>query len=139
MGAIRRCAVGALIVLASASLVACTGPDADPDPESTSVASPSSEPSPEAEPEPEPDPELVPDGSAEDNLPYFDFVNEKVLAEGNPGGRPIVDNLVDAGFDKGAMEVTADRTPLGSEVDSVQFSVLIGDDCLLGQAGAGGY
>lgn len=136
MGAIRRCAVGAVILLASATLVACTDTPAVPAPEPTSVGeSPSSAP----EPEPEPDPELVAEGSAEDNLPYFDFVNAKFLADGNPGGRPIIDNLVAAGFDKAAMEVTGDRTPLGSDVDSVQFSVLIGTECLLGQAGAGGY
>lgn len=136
MGALRRCAVSALIVLASATLVACTDAPADSAPEPASTTEPSSS-SPETEPEP--DPELIPEGSAQDNLPYFDFVNAKFLADGNPGGRPIIDNLVAAGFDKSAMEVTGDRTPLGSDVDSLQFSVLIGEGCLLGQAGAGGY
>ncbi|HEU4807836.1 MAG TPA: hypothetical protein VFT01_06200, partial [Homoserinimonas sp.] len=98
MGAIRRCTVGALIVLASATLVGCTDTPEEP-PEPTSVTeSPSSAPEPEAEPEP--DPELVSGGTAEENLPYFDFVNSTLLTDGNPGGRAIVDNLVTAGFDK---------------------------------------
>lgn len=134
MGAIRRCAVGALIVLATATLVACTDTPVEPPSSSTAATE-----SPTATPEPEPDPELVPAGSAEDNLPYFDFVNSKLLADGNPGGRSIIDNLVAAGFDKAAMEVTVDSTPRRVDVDSLQFSVRIGEECLLGQAGAGGY
>jgi hypothetical protein len=137
MGLIRRCAVSTVIVLASATLVACTShPVSPPDPTST-VAPPSS--TPDADPAPEAEPELVPEGSAEENRPYFDFVNSAFLADGNPGGRPIIDNLVAAGFDKTAMQVTADRTPRGSAVDSVQFSVLIGEDCLIGQVDGSGY
>lgn len=139
MGAIRCCAVGALIVLGAATLVACTGAPPESPPSETAPASPL--PSSSANPEPvtEPDPVLEPDGSAKDNLPYFDFVNSALLESGNPGGRAVIDNLVSAGFDKAAMEVTADRTPLGSNVDSLQFSVRLGDECLIGQAGAGGY
>ncbi|MHA6667767.1 DUF6993 domain-containing protein [Homoserinimonas sp. A447] len=137
MGAIRWSAVGALILLASTTLVACTQAPAEP-PEPTSVVeTPSTTPGPE--PEPEADPELLPGGTAEDNLSYFDFVNAAFLAGGNAGARPIIDNLVAAGFDKAAMQVTADRTPRGSAVDSVQFSVQIGEECLIGQADGGGY
>ncbi|MEX1078854.1 MAG: hypothetical protein WED09_07080 [Homoserinimonas sp.] len=136
MGAIRRYAAGVLIVLASATLIACTdAPEGPPSGHLSTAEPPSSAP----EPEPEPDPELVPEGSAEENLPYFDVANSRFLADGNPGGRSIIDNLADAGFDKSAMEVTADRTPRGSDVDSLQFSVRIGDDCLLGQVDSGGY
>ncbi|HEU4808359.1 MAG TPA: hypothetical protein VFT01_08860 [Homoserinimonas sp.] len=137
MGAIRRCAVGALVVVASATLAACTdAPQQSPEP--TQVTQPSSV-SPAPEPEPEPDPVLDPDGTAEDNLRYFDFVNAKVLTGGNPGGQAIIDNLVAAGFDKSAMQVTADRTPRGTDVDSLQFSVRIGEECLIGQADGRGY
>lgn len=139
MAAIRRCAAIVLIVLASATLVACTDtPDEPPDRTSVTESS-SSTPEPEPVPEPEADPGPVPGGTADDNLPYFDFVNAAFLADGNPGGRPIIDNLVAAGFDKAAMQVTADLTPHGSAVDSVQFSVRIGDECLIGQADDEGY
>jgi hypothetical protein len=137
MGVIRRYAVSAVIVLASATLVACTNPPVTPPAPTSTAESPSS--APNVEPTAEADPELVPGGTAEDNLPYFDFVNSEVLTSGNPGGRPIIDNLASAGFDRAAMQVTADRTPRGSEVDSVQFSVLIGEDCLIGQADGSGY
>ncbi len=137
MGAVRRCAAGVLLALAGVLLVGCTTAPQDGHSATHPAESPNTEPSPSQTPEPEP--VLDPDGSAEDNLPYFDFVNAALLEGGNPGGREIIDNLVAAGFDKSAMEVTADRTPLGRDVDSVQFSVRIGEDCLLGQAGAGGY
>ena len=137
MGAIRCCAVGALVVLASAALVACTDAPEEPPGRTSVTESPSSTPGPE--PVPEAEPELVPDGTAEDNLPYFDFVNSEYLADADPGGRAIIDNLVAADFDKAAMEVTADRTPRGSTVDSVQFSVRIGQECLIGQADDEGY
>lgn len=139
MRALRNCAVGALIVLGAATLAACTGTTAESPPSGTVSMPPAPSSSASPEPVPDPDPVLESDGTAEDNLPYFNLVNAKVLENGNPGGRAIIDNLVGAGFDKAAMEVTADRTPLGSNVDSLQFSVRIGDGCLIGQAGAGGY
>jgi len=139
MGAIRRCVVGALIVLGAVTLVACTGTPSDNPSSETPAEAPSSPSSAAPQPVSTPDPVFEPDGSAEDNLPYFNFVNSQLLQNGNPGGRPVIDNLVAAGFDKSAMEVTADRTPLGRDVDSLQFSVRIGDECLIGQAGAGGY
>lgn len=86
------------------------------------------------------DPALVPNGTAEDNLDFFNLVNERFLELGLvPGGRPIIENLVAAGFDSAAMQVTLDATPIGRPVDSVQFSVRMRDSCLIGQASAAGY
>ena len=51
----------------------------------------------------------------------------------------MVDNLVSAGFDKKNMQITADRTAIDLPVDSLVFSVLSGDQCLLGQFSARGY
>lgn len=130
-----RRVIAAVVALAAVTLLtACTNePEQTPPPSAFSTQAPS--PTPTAEP----DPELIPDGTATDNLPYFDFINEAFLAGGNPGGRPIIDNLVAAGFEKAAMQLTADKTAIGGTVDSLQFSVQIGNDCLIGQAGAGGY
>ncbi|QLD13136.1 hypothetical protein HW566_00515 [Microbacterium oleivorans] len=50
-------------------------------------------------------------------------------------GRAYIDALVAAGFDKGAMQVTADRTSVGDPVDSLQFSVSWQGECLVGQVG----
>jgi hypothetical protein len=136
MGANRRLAVCAALLLASATLVGCTGaPEPDPAPAVTaSTAGPSSAPV-----ENPADPELIAGGDAEANLPYFDFVNSKLLSGENPGGRGIIDNLTAAGFEKSAMQLTADRTPRGSDVDSLQFSVQLGGDCLIGQVDGAGY
>lgn len=85
-------------------------------------------------------PALVADGDAASNQPWFDAVNRSTLAETRmPGGRVIVDALVTAGFDKAAIEVTADRTPDGHAADAVQFSVQIQGECLIGQASPAGY
>lgn len=73
-------------------------------------------------------------------LAHFDEVNAAtVAANARPGGRAVVDALVAAGFDKSSMQVTADTTSIGRDADSVQFSVLWGQDCLIGQVSGVGY
>ena len=72
----------------------------------------------------------------------FDAVNLGVAAaNASAGGRDFIDALVTAGFDKSQMEVTADRTTVDLQADSVQFAVLFSDECLVGQYGSasGGY
>ncbi|QTX04540.1 DUF6993 domain-containing protein [Agromyces archimandritae] len=128
---LRRIAAAASAVAVIAALAACTS---DPSP------APSPSPSASERPSPTPagPPELDPDGGAVDNLGYFDHVNRTTAAT-EPGvdGRVFIDALVAAGFDKAAMQVTADRTTLGSEADSVQFSVTWKGECLIGQYGPG--
>ncbi|NQX10086.1 hypothetical protein HQQ80_00405 [Microbacteriaceae bacterium VKM Ac-2855] len=129
--------LAALVVLA-ASMAGCT-PSA-PGPTDGSVA-PSATQS-VATPTPTPDPVLVPGGSAEQNKAFFDATNAAVIAgSADANGRSFIDALSGAGFDKSAMEVTADATSIGLAADSVQFSVTIGQDCLIGQYGpkSGGY
>jgi hypothetical protein len=85
---------------------------------------------------------LAPDAPAADNLAFFDSVVATILAtEANPPGRTVIDALAGAGFDKAAMEVTADSTTEGKPVDSIQFSVHINGECIVGQNGpsSGGY
>lgn len=117
-----------LALVSAVALAGCTADDAGPEP-STERPTPTAAP---AEP-----PALLPDGTAGDNLPYFDHVNTEVVAA-NEGakGRDFVDALVAAGFDKGAMQVTADATTIGDAADSVLFSVQWGEECLIGQFGA---
>ncbi len=54
-------------------------------------------------------------------------------------GKSIIDSLVAAGFEKAAMQVTPDATPGGLAVDSIEFSVLAGEDCLIGQVRGADY
>lgn len=124
-----------------AALSGCT-------PEGPAAASPSPSLSvsdsadPVASATPTPDPAFVPGGSAAENRPYFDFTNTRVVAATpSAKGRDFVDALAAAGFDTAAMELTADTTSIGLDADSVQFSVKIGEDCLIGQYGpkSGGY
>ncbi|KQM83266.1 hypothetical protein [Agromyces sp. Leaf222] len=85
---------------------------------------------------------LHPDLPAAENLPFFDQVNQQVVAaNAAAGGRDFIDALTAAGFDRAAMQVTSDQTTLGEPADSVQFSVLFNDECLVGQYGpkSGGY
>lgn len=82
-------------------------------------------------------PVLVPGGTASQNLAFFDKVNRATIAA-NAGaqGRDFIDALVAAGFAKSDMQLTADTTTIGLKANSIQFSVQLGDTCLIGQYGA---
>ena len=96
----------------------------------TATASPSPSPSVAAEPV------LVPDGTAQDNLPVFSAVVAAVWATPQQViGQAYVDSLVAAGFDKAAMQLTPDQSTVGNAAESIQFSVRWGDECLVGQVG----
>ena len=108
-----------------------TGCASTPELPALSVA-PSSPPTPLATPEP--DPELIAGGTAGQNRPMFEFVLQGVLtANSAPSSRLLVDSLVAAGFDKAAMEVTVDTTPVGQPADSILIAVQIDGQCLIGQ------
>ncbi len=86
------------------------------------------------------DPEIDLDGSADDNRAYFDQVNAELIAAGGAlDGRAFIDNLVAAGYPKTDMEVTSDRTAINGAADNIQFTVRLGDTCLIGQYGNIGY
>ncbi|WP_260857529.1 DUF6993 domain-containing protein [Microbacterium sp. 1.5R] len=82
-------------------------------------------------------PVLVPEGSAEDNLPLFSAITAQVWASDQRGaGRSYIDALIAAGFDRDAMQVTQDVSTVGNPAESVQFSVRWGEtECLVGQVG----
>lgn len=109
------------------SFAACTP---TPTPTQTTAA-------PTATPTPTPTgPALVPDGSAEDNLPLFaQVVNTVAATDARAQGRAYIDALVAAGFPKAQMQVTNDLTTVGNPADSIQFSVKWAGECLVGQVG----
>lgn len=81
-------------------------------------------------------PALVPDGSADENLPLFTEVMNAVAAtDARYQGRAYIDALVAAGFAKADMAVTNDLTTVGNQADSIQFSVRWAGECLVGQVG----
>ncbi|MBP2419535.1 DUF6993 domain-containing protein [Microbacterium imperiale] len=124
-----RHAAAAVIVAATLAVAGCSQTNPEPVPTTPSPVETTTEPAPQG-------PVLVPEGSAADNLPLFTAVMEQVAATpDNVAGRAYVDALVAAGFDKAAMQVTADRTSVDDPVDSLQFSVLWKGECLVGQVG----
>lgn len=130
-----------LLALAACSamlaLTACTG-TSGPQP----TAQPSDTSVPSATPTPTAPPVLQPDGTAADNLSYFDFIAQSVLdAAPDAGGEAFINALVAGGFAKADMEVGFDRTSVDLAADSVQWSVRFNGDCLIGQYGpaSGGY
>jgi hypothetical protein len=126
----------ALLAAALVVLSGCTQPE-PVDPTSTPTGS-SVAPSPSATatPEPEAEPVLVPEGTADENLPLFDAITAEVWASADQAsGRAYVDALAAAGFDKAAMEVTHDTSTVGNPAESIQFSVRWGEQCLIGQVG----
>lgn len=139
VGSSAASAVALAAVAASLAVVlsGCTGsaaPSASPSATTTPTAAPTST-APAAV-------AYVPGGTAQQNLPYFDKVNHATLAANpNAQGRDFIDALVAAGFPKADMQVTVDTTTIGLKANSIQFSVKLGDTCLIGQNGAdaGGY
>jgi hypothetical protein len=80
--------------------------------------------------------------AAQLELAAFNRVNGRtVLRNHAADGSAFIDGLVTAGFRRGTMEVTEDRTTIGLRAPSVQFSVLWRGVCLIGQYGpeSGGY
>jgi hypothetical protein len=120
--------IGALSACSPGGSAAAPGP--------TTSSSPSAQPTADPVPSEPAEPALVPDGTASDNLPVFAAVTAAVWAsENRVAGRAYVDALVQAGFDKSAMQVTDDQTTVGNPAESIQFSVRWGDECLIGQVG----
>lgn len=82
-------------------------------------------------------PAYLTDGSAVDNEPFFDLVNNRLFAaNASANGQEIIENLAKSGFRKADMQLTPDRTVGNLEADSVLYSVKIGQFCLLGQYGS---
>lgn len=109
-------------------------PTATPSPTSTQSTS---TPTPTATPL-----RLDKSGTAQQNLAYFNSVNEAVLAaKPSAVGQDFINALVAAGFNKADMQLTADRTTINLPAGSIQFSVRFNGECLVGQngSGSGGY
>ena len=122
--AVRPSVIG--VLAAALALSGCASSDEQPAP--TAVATPTQTATPE------PDPEFIEGGTAGQNRSYFDFVLTGMLERSpRPSSETVVNALVLAGFDKAAMQVTADTTPVGDRADSILVSVLIDDQCLIGQ------
>lgn len=120
----RLASTAALLVAATLSLSACA--QASPPPER-----PSRE---EVFREPAAAPQFVPGGTADENFAFFSDTLRQFVLSGSPlQGRPVVDALVTAGFEKTAMQVSFDESKTGLTADSVFVSVRIGEDCLIGQ------
>ncbi|MEY4458216.1 MAG: hypothetical protein RIS25_809 [Actinomycetota bacterium] len=83
---------------------------------------------------PEIPPEFDPEGTAAINKPYFDWVVLKYL-QSSPkyNDQSMVAALVDAGFEKKAIEITPSTTGTSQPADSIIVSVKMGDNCLIGQ------
>lgn len=83
-------------------------------------------------------PTMIAGGTADQNKPFFDYVNKQTVALNDaPVGQTFVDALTAAGFDRAAMQLTPDTTAADLQADSIQFSVQIGEQCLIGQFGSG--
>jgi hypothetical protein len=84
--------------------------------------------------EPETAPEFFPDGTAEQNLPYFnETMRQFAVGTAAVQGKPVVDALASAGFEKADMQVSFDESKTELAADSIFVSVRLGTDCLIGQ------
>lgn len=79
-------------------------------------------------------PQFVPDGTAEQNRAFFDYVVSRHIVDGGGLGRAdFIGVLTGAGWVAELIEATADATPLGNAADAVTFAVQAGEECLVGQ------
>jgi len=119
-----------LAVVLLGALSACTAPTASQgsvEQEQTDAPTPTATSEPTAA-------AYDPEGGAAGNKEYFRSVTRALLNDDpTPTGRKLIDNLVDAGFDKSTMELTPDKTSIGLDADAIEFSVQFGDECLIGQ------
>ena len=78
--------------------------------------------------------EFIPEGSAEDNLPFFAQVLENAGA-GAPGSElaTILEALTTAGFDPATISHTAASSKIELPVDSLSIAVTVKEQCLIGQ------
>lgn len=131
--AARATLVASAGLLVAGCLGACSAPTAvAPTQAVASSAGPSTAPAPI-----DTTPVLDPRGGAADNRAFFDFVGTGVVtAGGDHSGREFTSALAAAGFDIGRMELTPDTTAVDLAAASVQFSVHMGDGCLIGQWGS---
>lgn len=143
-------ALPAVIAIAALMLAGCTptapadpgsavsdtaAPDAGAAPETDAAVAPS-DGAAAAPQEPAAPAAFVPDGNAAANLPIFTETVKSVWgSDSKDQGRAYIDALVGVGFDKAAMQVTADRTTIGDQAESIQFSVVFAGECLIGQVG----
>ena len=128
---LRVAALAADILVAGLALAGCAAErDAVPTPSSDAPVDPVEQP----RVTPGVVPEFIEGGTAAENLDYFAFRLDALLAQNaTPSSRELVDELVSSGFDTSVMEVTADTTPTGSSADSILVAVRVEEDCLLGQ------
>ncbi|PWB96975.1 DUF6993 domain-containing protein [Salinibacterium hongtaonis] len=123
-------AVATIATALALTLVGCTAPVEKPASSSTpGVPSESTE-------IPAKKPEFLPGGGAGENRDYFDYVLGKHFVEGGAtDGVSVVAVLVQAGWTKDQLEITADTTPLGNATDAITVAVRLPDGCLIGQWG----
>ena len=130
----RRLAFGAVVVLLLSGCAHQSDPAPAPAPSGSSSASAGPTSTPEAPVA------FVPEGTAQDNKAWFDKTsNDLIASQGDPQGPAFIEALTVAGFDRAAMELTADRTAIDLDADNIQFTVRIGEDCIVGQWGNVGY
>lgn len=128
----RRAAIVAAAIAIAIAMTGCAEATTMPLPTTSASRTPTPTPTPTE------DPERVVDGTAGQNRPYVEFIiGGLVSSNPQPASLEIIDTLVAGGFDRAAMQVTADTTRVGSRADSILFSILIGGQCLLGQVADG--
>lgn len=121
----------AVVLLAAMLLAGCTGvPDAGPTgsaPPAPATLEPGEEVVPTATPQ------LRPDGTAVQNLQYFEASLQGYIAANGLGtSQQLADWMTSAGFDRAALELTDWRTPTGTNEVSIDVGLRFGEDCLVG-------
>lgn len=81
-------------------------------------------------------PKFVPDGTAGDNLEYFKWVVESIVAnDSTQDSGNVASGIANSGFDPQTIQFTPSITTASLQADSVFVSVLFAGECLIAQYG----
>jgi len=86
------------------------------------------------------DPEPSPDGAPSDGAtadPELDALLGALQGQSPADAEALVAAVVDAGFERSAIERTRELDSLGAPVTFLEIGVRVGDGCLIGQVGDG--
>lgn len=116
--------IAAIALAASTTLTSCTEANTEPKPPANQSTEPQSITVPQ----------FVPNGTAEQNLPFFAYKLNRFVESDEPKTTETLTNyLAGQGFSKEMMQVSADTTKTGLQADQIYVSVRVNEFCLLGQ------
>ena len=122
--------VGAGALILALAMSGCSSPAPTP------TSSASEDKSASATPTPTPNPVLLPEGTAKENLPYFEFVVANAFAaDPTLDSVGLAQKVAEAGFPAETIQYSLSTTAVGLVSDTADVATNFGGACLVAQFG----